>query len=649
VPTVALRAASGATITFVTQNGQTVADVPPQAQELPHLVLFRNGALTDPGERTLILEVSGIEVPPAGVTVTLEVETQHSDPDLGDDSSTGIPVWRESQWMANTSGVTLTGVTGAFSHTFDERVNSGTETIATPTDYFRYEVAVIEANGPLSNSLYTFSQDYVFLLESQWVAPLPEVQEESAGAAPDELIVYYCDMFPFQKSIHDPATWLPREDVTDYVGAELVPQMEEAFRVETDEWGFPWYDAWTGYRPGEDAERLSVALSDGQTWFHGQAAFRGHAEVSIKVTGGDNARYATLTDGLMSIFFHELFHNLQRNINLHNGGDGDVDGAERAWQFFSEGTAVLASSVGQPAVQFAPTLALRAFMANAHSFVGGNGRVGDLNRSYGRMIPYHGAVYWRFLYEQCGGMKDGLEDSVAGMEVIKRTLTVLYSGEVVDVSAASDLVRKVPEIMDRVLEGSSCPFETYEESLIAFADAIYGLGVDSGRCVEPGKPAGCGFYDPHNLYHEPPLGTITYAGVDQQLSGEIRSSFGMDYVEVMLDPATNGQSLTLEFDGAPGAEAEFSVQLWVLMDSPEGARPRRVPTQIAATETLASVDADGGLAYAIPTIDMTAYNRLSLIITRLDARESSDLIGEYTVVLRPNVDSSPGWCGVPPR
>ncbi|GAG44522.1 unnamed protein product, partial [marine sediment metagenome] len=42
--------------------------------------------------------------------------------------------------------------------------------------------------------------NYAFLMESQVVTPLPEVREEAEGAAPDELIVYYCDMFCFQRS-----------------------------------------------------------------------------------------------------------------------------------------------------------------------------------------------------------------------------------------------------------------------------------------------------------------------------------------------------------------------------------------------------------------------------------------------------------------
>jgi hypothetical protein len=641
VPGATLRAASGATVTFKTQNGKTMNDVPPQTLDLPHLVLHRNGALTDPGERRLIVEVSGIEAPPPGVTVTLELETQHGDPDLGGGSSDRIPVWRESQWIANTSDLTQTGVVVVFAHEFTETVASDAGPIGTPTDYYRYDIAVTDVNHPITHPRHAFGGDHALLMENQWIERLPQVQEESDGAAPDELIVYYCDMFPFQKSTQDATTRLLREDVPGYVHAELIPQMVEAFRVQTDDWGFPWHQAWTSYRPGEgeDTERLSVALTADWTWFHGRAPAGAHSQISINVQGGENARYDTLTDGIVSVFHHELFHSLQRNINLNNGGDGDVDGEEEAWQFFSEGTAVLASSVGQPSVQFAPASRARTYMSNANHFLIDGGLLGDLNTSYERMNPYWAAIYWRFLYEQCGGMTGGVEDPAAGMQVISRTLRVLYSGEIVDINASTDLVEKVPEIVDQVLAGSSCPFQTHEKSLMAFGRAMYALRLDGGRCTAPGTPAGCGFYDPNNLYYDFPVSTITYFGAGQEYAGEIGSSFGIDFVDVALDPAADGQPLTVDFRPAPEANAQFDVQLWKLIDPGGGARPRPVPTQTTAPEVLTGKNADGHLTYVIPATDASAYNRLGLIITRLDSDETSDPAGNYTITLSSTTDA----------
>jgi hypothetical protein len=649
-PAVMLSAASGANIRFKPQDGPLVQGASLEGWDVPHLVLHRNGALTDPKERTLVVEVTGIRVPPPGVTVTLTVETQHRDPDLIDEdaahrggepqfafrphrSERRMSVWHEAQQIPNASRVTHIGATAVFTHTFAETVISGTETIPTPTDYFRYDVAVTDPSRPTGDALHISGGDHAFLMENQWIVPLPQVQEASIGAAPDELIVYYADMFPFRKDVHDPDTWVAREDVPDYVHTELLPRMVEAFRVQTDEWGFPWYRAWTSYRPGPDRERLSVALSDGRTWFHGKAPLRGHAAISINVEGGDNAAYDTLTDGLMSSFHHELFHNHQRNINQHNGGNQDLGGAEDAWQFFSEGTAVLASSVGQPHRQF--TSIRRTYLSRANDFIGGYGSTGDLNKSYEGIYPYNAAIYWRFLYEQCGTAPDGSLNPAAGMEVVRRALTILYSGQVVGVTASTDLIEALPKIMDRALVASACPFDTHAESLTAFARAIYALRLEDGRCVAPGSSAGCAFYDPQRLYRDPSVQTVSYSAVAQQHTGAIPSSFGIDFVDVTLDRAAEGVPLRLEFHAAPGAAAEFSVEVLELKYLEKGQRPRAVLRRQASQETLNARSPDEVLSYLIPSIDRTEYDTLGLVIARLDANERVDPVGEYTIAVRP--------------
>jgi hypothetical protein len=640
-PAVTLRAASGATIPFGTQNGKVVEGVPSQALDLPYLVLYRNGALTRAGERTLILEVTGIGAPVPGVTVTLEIETQHVDPNFSGEAGQRLSVWRESRWIARPMTASQTGVTAVFALEFGATVPSDTGNAATPTDYFRYEVMVTDANHPPTDPLYTLSEDDAFLMESQWVARLPEVREESPGAAPDELIVYYCDMFPFRKDRKDPTTWLPREDVTAYVGTELLPQMVEAFRVQTDEWGFPWTPAWISYRP-EDAERLSVALGDGRTWFHGWAPDRGHSGISINVSRGtDAAAYDSLTDGLMSNFHHELFHNLQRNLNLNLGRDGRVDGAEDTWQFFTEGTAVLASSVGQPSIQFAPSLPRRAYMRYVNASVLWDvGRFRDLIVNDQEKDPYSAAIYWRFLYEQCGGMHEGVGDTATGMQIIRRALTALYSGTV-DLNSPADLVQATSEVLDRALAGSSCPFQTYGESLTAFAHAIYTLRLEGGRCTEPGTPAGCSLYDPHHLYRAPHFQTIPFAGTARAYRHDLPGSLGSAFVDVILDPATDGQALTLELYVPPALAAEVHVQILQLAGSGEDARSQHALVRSVGTEVPAQVGPDGRLTYVIPQIRTAACNRLGLILTRLDTQEASDPIGQYTILLQPGVSHWP--------
>lgn len=617
---VTLRAGSGATIPFRTRNGRTEHGVPPETQSVPHLVLHRNGALTATAERTLIVEVDGIQVPPAGMTVTVQLETQHGDPDLGGGPDHRITVWRESHWVPAQAGTAL-----LVQHEFDAVVTAGSEMVTTPTDYLRVVIALWDERHPLADPYLEYGRDFALLLENQELALLPEVQEESIGAAPDQLVLYYCDMFPFRKRIGDTATWLRREEVPGYLQGELVPAMVEAFRVQTDEWGFPWYQAWTSYRPGEDAERLSVALSDGVTWFHGRAPDRGHAGISI--ANNDSAHYATLTDAVMSNFHHELFHNLQRNINLEVGGDGDVSGADEAWAFFSEGTAVLASSVGQPEVQFARTVIPRAYLAYARLF--------PLNESYQEMDPYRAALYWRFLYEQCGGMVDGVQNPAAGMQIIRNALKVLYSGDVVDITKTTDLIGYLPAIMDRALADTpSCPFHSHSESLVHFARTLYALRLEGGRCTAPGDPHRCGFYDPNRAYRDPLVSTITFTGetltfdnASQPYPAGVKSSFGIDLIDVILEPAARGQSLTIELHGALNAGARFSVQVWGLMAG-ENLSPRSEPITLVGRP-----EAAGRLVYTLAALERDQINRLGLIITRLDAHESSDPAGEYTLIL----------------
>jgi hypothetical protein len=636
-PTVVLRSMTGRTIRFWTQNGRTVDGVRPEARDLPHLVLRRNGTHTDARERTLSFEVTGIEVPPTGVIVTLMVETERGDPDWVGDSPPRISVWRASRSMTNTTDITQTAVAVRFRHTFDASVLAGSRSLAMPTGYFRYELVVSSARRPEAEPLSVSSGEHAFLLENEWIVPLPEVGEASPGVAPDELVVYYADMFPFRRDHRDPATWVPREQVSDYVGHELIPTMVEAFRAQANDWGFPWYPEWTPYRSGAGAERLSVALADDQTWYHGQTLGQGNAEIFVNTNHG-LVEYETLTDGLMSTFHHELFHNHQRNIQQHLGGSGRVAGAENSWSFFSEGMAVLASSVGQPEVQFSRTWGARQYLDNARGFLGRQGiSQGDLNKSYARMNPYHAVAYWRFLYEQCGGLNGASEDPAAGMGIIRQVLVALYAGGVVDIDAATDLVGHLPAIMDEALQSSSCPFQTHADSLRAFSAAIHALRLEGGRHTGPGSAAGYGFYDPEALYYNPPVSTVAYSGeeviysaAEQPHPAGIPSSFGTDVVEVALDAAVDGTALTIAVRGAAGSAAQFQVQLWQIDDGGTG-------EQIGPQESLEGIEGDGQFVYSVSEIDTTAHSRLSLVITRADAAEGTDPVGAYTIVLSPGV------------
>jgi hypothetical protein len=229
------------------------------------------------------------------------------------------------------------------------------------------------------------------------------------------------------------------------------------------------------------------------------------------------------------------------------------------------------------------------------------------------------------------------------MRIIRRSLEVLYSGTQVDISGSSDLVHHLPAVIDQALKGpeaASCPFRTFRQSLQHFARAIYQLRLDGGRCTAPGLPAGCGFYDPNHLYFDPPVSEITYRGeqvvfaaADQPYPHGIGSSFGIEFVDVVLDPSTQGQPLTLEFSGAPGGDAEFSVEIWKLIDSGTSGGSERRLIPVGAPEQFTAQTIAGKLLYEIPEIDTVVANRLGLIITRLDSEEVSDPVGAYTITL----------------
>lgn len=89
---------------------------------------------------------------------------------------------------------------------------------------------------------------------------------------------------------------------------------------------------------------------------------------------------------------------------------------------------------------------------------------------------------------------------------------------------------------------------------------------------------------------------------------------------------------------APTSDAVFSVLLWPLTDLGEGVKPRRISAEAGAAQILQRVNPDGSLTFVIPAIHWATYDRLGLIITRLDAQEALDPIGAYTVGLHPGAD-----------
>ncbi len=622
---VSIRAVSNPTIAFKTQNGRRIEQNQPESRALPHLVLKRNGFLTPGYERTLHITLSDLAIPASAANIALKIETQHGDPDLGGGDENRIVVWQDAIEIEDTDQTSFL----KFPVLFDEFTNFQGKMLPTPTDYFRTTLTIVDREG---RQLAETVTDFAFLMENQWQVPLPELAEQAPGAAPNRLAVYFCDMFPFVLKLNSPDGQLQRAEIERYIQVDLIPEMVEAIRTQTNEWGFPWYAEWANYRNGEDPKTLSVALTNSDTWYHGPAPSRGHAEISIRVDGS-MLEYETLTDGIMSTFHHELFHNLQRNISMHFGGHTDIDGADDEWEAVSEGTAVLASSVGQPVVQFESSLGRRPYLARAKAFIGMEGAIGgDLNQSY-KAISYHAAIYWRFLYEQCGGMNSGVEDTAAGMKVIRTMLEALYTANITDVTANSNIVTDLPQLMDDVLSKvDSCPFVNYADSLQSFARTIYSLKLEDGRCFKPGRPSQCGFYDPNRLYPVPPVRTVNLTSATNPISGEIPSSYGMDFIDVLID-GRNAQSLRIELVNTSGAATQFSVQIVPVLILRDDRQQPGYMVHYGQANVLTETTSDGSLVYTIDGTSLENVDCLGLIVTRLDDNEQSEA-GEYELTVQ---------------
>jgi len=594
------------------------------AQEIPQLVLTRNGVLTPPYERTLDIVANNIPISAPGAFVMLTIFTQHQDPDYEGKNGRKVQVWQETRFIPQASQIP-SGMRAHFQVTFDRDIQIGDKSTQTPTDYFQYQISIIDSTGVAQ---YSRTENYAFLMENQWRVPLPKLLEAEPDAAPDHLLVYYYDMIPFQADLKKRSTRISRQNVDRYIQTELIPAMVNAMQVQSNAWGFVWYPEWKNSRREEDAKTLSVALGERGIWFHGRAPSLGHSMISIRVDGSAG-EYDSLTEGIMSVFHHELFHNLQRNIDLHFGNHGDVSGMDNAWMMFSEGTAVLASLVGQPQAQFNPESAYRSYMKRANAFIGFDGAVGGgLNKSY-EEIPYHTAIYWRFLYEKCGGLKNGIEDPAIGMKVIRSILETLYSGKVVDIHASNHWTENLPRILDHVLAEADCPFHTYKASLSEFAHSIYLLRLANGRCGAI-IHENCGFNDPYSLYNTPPVEhALMNAKPANFINGNIATSYGIDFIELTPDSNPNGQSFRIVFDTTSDSNADYLVQLVMLKSTTSK------PILVKESSLLAT--ANGEVVFETGGINLQEVDCLGLIIIRTDANEQQDANGSYTIqVLKQN-------------
>lgn len=639
VPNVEVRAVSSATIEFKTQNGQTINGTNPETIDLPHLVLYQNGELTEPAMRTLVIELSGVEIPFSGAIVNLELVTMHKDPDKLYPIAEPIVVMREARCIPG-GGMNNEHNPLRFEYKFLDSIESISGSIPTPTDYYGYTINVTDYDYPESDTLYSSSKEVAFLLENQWKAVLPGFNQADGEGGPRELVVYYNDMYPLRRDKFNQNTWIPREQITKYVGDELVPAMVTAFEKQSAEWGFSWSKTWTSYRPAEGGDRLSVALTMGGVWYHGRSPTSAHSGISIRVDLMHYRDYDSLTEGIVSYFHHELFHNQQRNINLNLSGNGDINGEAGSWQFISEGTAELAASIGGSEWEFSPMADNRNYFFIANTYLAGDkSHTNSLNNtSYSKLEPYLSTIYWRFLYEQCGGMQDGEERPEAGLRIIREILEILYNNPNSAIGSVTNGMKLMQIIIDTVFnveQGSLCPFQTFQESQINFAEAIYLLQFEGGRCDEPGLPLGCGFYDPYKQYESPLVSEFNYGNPSEAYEGEINSSFGIDFVEVRLDGSESVRELQIDISGMQGGEAEFNVQVWKLIAHEVDGETQQNINIPASPENLMILKETNMSSLVISADELENYDRLGFVITRLDMDEIQDPVGGYTINLVP--------------
>jgi hypothetical protein len=142
-----------------------------------------------------------------------------------------------------------------------------------------------------------------------------------------------------------------------------------------------------------------VALGDGITWYQGPPAPLGNLSITVALTRRDSKHYDLIPDQVKTTFAHELFHNLQRSLNQHYQDKVNLDGLQEAWEFFSEGTAVLASTKTMAELEFSNTLQENGYLTHANYYITSF----DSHVGLESLNSYQAGLYWRFLYEQCGG------------------------------------------------------------------------------------------------------------------------------------------------------------------------------------------------------------------------------------------------------
>jgi hypothetical protein len=428
--------------------------------------------------------------------------------------------------------------------------------------------------------------------------------------------VVYATLFPFARGQNDLDNRLPPGAVTDFVEHQFVPMIVDTWNTQFHTWRF------APIHPNWDSDRVveviitdpPFALFDGTGSYTRLIGRDGlpYPERRIWWPSSNNAfqAYDALENGCKVVFSHEFFHLVQWNVLVSTGHP------ESFWlHVFIEGQGKFAPSAQYPELEIHRehlVVAHSAYTSAANRFLALR-----LNTSYRDIeanddIKYDATLYWRFLYEQYGDMA-----------IIRASIE-----EMARHFDSEDVVGSMERAMDAAFGRFDGPFYAFEESITAFAQANYALRLGNGR-RRSSDPAECGelYCDPDDAYMGPPLeAKLYYDGSRLTYDGAIPASYGMDFIEVSLYPTVRNRPVVITFQ-RKGTVAQFDIQVWKL--GSRGAKPHPVTPR---PEAVPQSRGEGGV-YRIPGLDTTAYNRLAIIITRLDADETTDPAGGYHITM----------------
>jgi hypothetical protein len=564
----------------------------PEPVELPLFHLGRQRQATPAAERTLTLHVSGLQ---GGQPVEIELVSRHQDPSTDAHHRQAERVVLPNRPCSASDPCTVQWTLDA---------------TAALSDFYR--LVLYDGEGNLL-----------------WENPDPErpdlVALDTWEVDLDDhtVRIYYAVLFPFARGEKNLDDRLPPNGVHDFIANQFEPNDVETWKTQFHTWGFaPIYPAWD---PDNVVEIFFTsppfALFDGIDNYTVSMYADGTPYPERRIWLSANAksleRYDSLENGLKVIFSHEFFHLVQWNVRLGSGC------TVPKWKnVFIEAQATFAPSAQYPEIEMSREHLVST--RSQHSAAAQRFLERRLKTSYATIeaeeagVVYDVALYWRFLYEQFGDLG-----------VLRVALEEMACRPVDDVPSVLD------EVMDAALARLQGPFSNFEQSMVAFAQANYALRLENGRCTaEDVRVCQGRYYDPHGMYTIPLAeAALSHRESTSTYDGAIPVSFGTDLIDVRLSPDLDGHPLAITFRSTG---ANFGVKVRKLYADGEPRDPARGKTGVWALTPQPEAmvgECSAECHYLIPRLNLEQYDRLALIIVRLDVDEVLDPAGVYHLVV----------------